>query len=52
MKRYSIVFVVMLLLSSFFSGFTTANGEGAEQSINLVALGDSITYGYGLEKPI
>jgi len=51
LKRYSIVFVVILLLSSFFSGFALADGEVTEEKVNLVSLGDSITYGYNLQNP-
>lgn len=45
------MFVVMLLFSTFFSGFAIANGDDVNQKPNLVALGDSITYGYNLENP-
>ncbi|WP_404330870.1 SGNH/GDSL hydrolase family protein [Mesobacillus maritimus] len=51
MKRYTIVLVVMLLFSTFFSGFALANEDGVEQPHKLVALGDSITYGSGLGNP-
>ncbi|SEM93959.1 Lysophospholipase L1 [Mesobacillus persicus] len=51
MKRYSIVFVVTLLFSTFFSGFAAANGNDVNQKPNLLALGDSITYGSGLQNP-
>ncbi|MCM3764972.1 GDSL-type esterase/lipase family protein [Neobacillus niacini] len=45
-KRFSIVFALMLVLSTLFSSFVSAESNG---KLNLVALGDSITYGWNLE---
>ncbi|WP_462408704.1 SGNH/GDSL hydrolase family protein [Neobacillus sp. Marseille-QA0830] len=51
-KQISILFTVMLVFSTFFSSFALAKGDPCHCSV--VALGDSITAGYGLganEKP-
>jgi lysophospholipase L1-like esterase len=46
LKRFSIIFILMLALNTVFSSFVFADGDN---SSSLVALGDSITYGYHLE---
>ncbi|MGF6952030.1 LPXTG-motif cell wall-anchored protein [Neobacillus sp. B4I6] len=47
LRRLSILFILMLALNTFFSSFVFAKGDPCHCS--LVALGDSITYGYHLE---
>ncbi|MCL6572990.1 MAG: hypothetical protein K6T88_15110 [Bacillus sp. (in: Bacteria)] len=46
-KRLSILFTLILALSTFFSSFAFAENNVKP---NLVSLGDSITYGWNLEK--
>ncbi|MEH7275014.1 GDSL-type esterase/lipase family protein [Neobacillus vireti] len=46
-KRFSILLTLMLTFSTFFTSFAFAN-ENVEKP-NLVALGDSITYGWNLD---
>ena len=46
-KRFSIILVFMLLLNMFASSFVFAKTASAPKSkLNIVALGDSITFGY------
>jgi lysophospholipase L1-like esterase len=46
-KRFSILFTLVLAFSTFFSSFAFAENNVKP---NLVSLGDSITYGWNLEK--
>ncbi|WP_066069611.1 GDSL-type esterase/lipase family protein [Neobacillus soli] len=46
-KRLSVLFALMLMFCTFFSSFAFAESNVKP---NLVALGDSITYGWNLEK--
>ncbi|MFJ5714276.1 GDSL-type esterase/lipase family protein [Neobacillus sp. NPDC093127] len=46
LRRFSLLFVLMLALSTFFSSFAFAENNVKP---NLVALGDSITFGWNLE---
>ncbi|MBV7506269.1 hypothetical protein KW850_13480 [Bacillus sp. sid0103] len=46
-KRLSVLFILMLALHSFFSSFVFAESNVKP---NIVSLGDSITYGWNLEK--
>jgi lysophospholipase L1-like esterase len=46
-KRFSILFALVLTLSTFFSSFAFADENSSKK--NLVALGDSISFGYKLE---
>ena len=46
-KRFSALFVIMLILSTFTASFAFAKTEQtAKPKLNIVALGDSITFGY------
>lgn len=46
LKRFSVLFALVLAFSTFFSSFAFASDNTKP---NLVALGDSITYGYNLD---
>jgi lysophospholipase L1-like esterase len=46
LKRFSVLFIVILALSTLFSSIGSAEKNDRQ---NLVALGDSITFGYHLE---
>ena len=46
-KRFSVLFVMMLILSTFTAPFVFAKTERSPKpKLNIVALGDSITFGY------
>ena len=46
-KRFSVLFVIMLILSTFTAPFVFAKTERSPKpKLNIVALGDSITFGY------
>ena len=46
-KRFSVLFVIMLILSTFTASFVFAKTERSPKpKLNIVALGDSITFGY------
>lgn len=47
-KRFAGLFALILALSTFFSSFAFADNN---VKLNLVALGDSITYGWNLDHP-
>ena len=47
LKRFSVLLVIMLILSTFTATFVFAKTEQtAKPKLNVVALGDSITFGY------
>ena len=47
LKRFSVLLVIMLILSTFTASFVFAKSEQtAKPKLNIVALGDSITFGY------
>ena len=47
LKRFSVLLVIMLILSTFTATFVFAKTEQtAKPKLNIVALGDSITFGY------
>ena len=47
LKRFSVLLVIMLILSTFTASFVFAKTEQtAKPKLNIVALGDSITFGY------
>ncbi|WP_332628411.1 GDSL-type esterase/lipase family protein [Halalkalibacter flavus] len=49
MKKLSSLLIVMLLVSTFLSSFVLADEKNSD-ALKLVALGDSITFGSGLEQ--
>ena len=47
LKRFSVLLVIMLILSTFTASFVFAKTEQSPKpKLNIVALGDSITFGY------